>query len=337
MSSEQLRFGLIGTGRIGKVHAASIAALPETVLTWVVDPHLAGAERIAAEHGASASAEPRRAFDSGEIDAVIVASPTSTHAGLIAEAIEAKIPILCEKPIDLDIERVDELAPMVEESDVPFAVGFNRRFDRSFAAARERLLAGDVGDLEQLMIISRDPAPPTIENLRTTGGMFRDQTIHDFDMARFFAPDIVEVFATGSQMFDEGAAELSDFDTATVLMRTAGGAQITIVNSRHSAIGYDQRIEVFGGRGMLEVGNAGTSLLRYSNSSAVQAGAPFQHFFLERYAEAYVDELREFCKLVRGEASRCSTFADGREALVLANAAELSAREGRAVKIDRGA
>ncbi|QPR40946.1 inositol 2-dehydrogenase [Brevibacterium casei] len=336
MSSEQLRFGLIGTGRIGKVHAANIAALPETTLSRVADPYLAGAQAMADEHGAIASADPLEAIGAGDLDAVIIASPTSTHADLIAAAIEARIPILCEKPIDLDIARVDELAPTVEESEVPFAVGFNRRFDRSFAAARERLLDGDIGELEQLSIISRDPAPPTIENLRTTGGIFRDQTIHDFDMARFFAPDIVEVFATGSQLFDEGAADLNDFDTAMVVMRTAGGAQISITNSRHSAIGYDQRIEVFGGRGMLEVGNAGTSLVRYSNSSSVQAGSPFQHFFLERYADAYIDELREFCKLVRGERSRCSTFEDGREALVLANAAELSAREGRAVKIDFG-
>lgn len=334
MTNEQLRIGLIGTGRIGKVHATNIVAAAETKLAWVIDPFIAGAEAIASECGARATADPEEAFGSGELDAVIVASPTSTHADLITKAIEAKIPVLCEKPIDLDIARVDELAPLVEASGVPFAVGFNRRFDRDFAIARDRLVAGDVGGLEQLSIVSRDPAPPPVENLRTTGGIFRDQTIHDFDMARYFAPDIVEVFATGSQLFDQGAKETDDFDTAMVTMKTSTGAQISIVNSRHSSIGYDQRLEIFGGQGMIEVSNAGTSLVSYSNASAVNTNAPFQHFFLERYAQAYIEELREFCRLVRGEASRCSTFADGRAALILANAAQLSAAEGRTVPVD---
>lgn len=334
MTNEQLRIGLIGTGRIGKVHAANITALPDTALTWVIDPYVAGAKAIAEENGARATGDPDEAFASGELDAVVIASPTSTHADLIKTAIEAGLPVLCEKPIDLDIARVDELAPLVEDSGVPFAVGFNRRFDRDFSLARERLNAGEIGDLEQLSIISRDPAPPTVENLRTTGGMFRDQTIHDFDMARYFAPDIVEVFATGSQLFDDGAKETSDFDTAMVTMRTSTGVQISITNSRHSSIGYDQRLEIFGGQGMLEVRNAGTSLVSYSNSAAVQSAPPYQHFFLERYADAYVEELREFCSLVRGEASRCSTFADGRAALILADAAETSAREGRVVRVD---
>ena len=198
MTNDQLRIGLIGTGRIGRVHAVNIAALPETTLSWVIDPFVAGAEAIAEPSGARATGDPGEAFASGELDAVVIASPTSTHADLIKQAIEAGIPVLCEKPIDLDIARVDELAPLVESSGVPFAVGFNRRFDRDFSAARDRLIAGEIGPLEQLSIISRDPAPPTVENLRTTGGIFRDQTIHDFDMARYFAPDIVEVFATGS-------------------------------------------------------------------------------------------------------------------------------------------
>lgn len=336
MTNEQLRIGLIGTGRIGKVHAVNVAALPDAALAWVIDPFITGAEAIAAESGAKATASAEEAFASGDLDAVIIASPTSTHADLIAKAIHAGIPVLCEKPIDLDIARVDELAPLVENSGVPFAVGFNRRFDRDFSLARERLKAGEIGDLEQLAIISRDPAPPPVENLRTTGGIFRDQTIHDFDMARYFAADIVEVFATGSKLFDEGAAETDDFDTAMVLMKTSTGAQISITNSRHSAIGYDQRLELFGGQGMLEVRNAGTSLVSSSNATSVQATPPYQHFFLERYADAYREELNSFCRLVRGETSRCSSFADGRAALILADAAEQSAREGRAIRVDLG-
>jgi myo-inositol 2-dehydrogenase/D-chiro-inositol 1-dehydrogenase len=331
-----LRFGLIGTGRIGRVHAASIAADADTRLSWVCDPIVAGAEAVAAQYGGRVTADAAEVFASGDVDAVVVASPTATHVDLIDAAITGGIPVLCEKPIDLDIARVDALRPKVHASGVPVALGFNRRFDPSFSEVRARVAAGEIGRLEQLSIFSRDPAAPPTAYLESSGGIFRDMTIHDFDMARFFLPDIVEVSAFGATMFSEGARALGDFDTAVVLLRSSTGQLVSITNSRHSAYGYDQRLEAFGADGMLAVDNAGTSLVRASTAASVEAAAPYQDFFLQRYAAAYVAELREFVRLVRGEPSSSPTYDDGRAALILADAADESARSGRVVRVAAG-
>lgn len=334
MTEKPLRFGLIGTGRIGQVHAASIAADPNAVLTWVADPFVDGARTVAATYGGTATADADEVFASGEVDAVLIASPTSTHVDLIAQAVDAGIPVLCEKPIDLDISRVDALRPRIASAGVPVALGFNRRFDPAFASARARVAAGEIGALEQLTIISRDPSAPPASYIGVSGGIFRDMTIHDFDMARFFLPEIVEVSAVGTTTFDAGAREHGDFDTAVTTLRAASGAIVTIVNSRHSAVGYDQRIEAFGGTGMLQVANAPTSLVSLSTADAVEAKPPYENFFLERYAVAYAAELAEFIKLARGEASTSPTFEDGRAALVLADAAQKAATDRVVVAVD---
>jgi myo-inositol 2-dehydrogenase/D-chiro-inositol 1-dehydrogenase len=334
MSHAPLRFGLIGTGRIGQVHAASIAADPDAQLTRIADPFVDGALRIAASYGGTATDTPEDVFTAGDVDAILIASPTPTHVDLIARAIDAGIPVLCEKPIDLDIARVDALRPRVASSGVPVALGFNRRFDPAFAAVRARVAAGEIGALEQLTIISRDPSAPPADYVAVSGGIFRDMTIHDFDMARFFLPDIVEVAASGSTTFDAGAAQHADFDTAVTTLRAASGALVTIVNSRHSAVGYDQRIEAFGAAGMLQVANAPTSLVSLSTAVAVEAKPPYEPFFLERYAAAYAAELHEFIRLVRGETSTSPTFEDGRAALILADAAQRSATERVVVSVD---
>ena len=329
-----LRFGLIGTGRIGQVHAANIAAEPDAVLAWIADPFVDGARSLAARYGGTATADPAELLASGELDAVVIASPTNTHVDLTARAVDAGIPVLCEKPIDLDIARVDALRPRIAAAGIPVALGFNRRFDPSFAGVRARVAAGEIGELEQLTIISRDPAPPPADYVGVSGGIFRDMTIHDFDMARFFLPDIVEVSAVGSALFDAGAREHGDVDTAVTTLRAAGGAIVTIVNSRHSAVGYDQRIEAFGPLGMLQVANAPTSLVSLSTSAAVESRPRYEEFFLQRYAAAYVAELREFMKAARGEPSSSPTFDDGRAALLLADAAQRSASERTAVSVD---
>lgn len=333
MTQPPVRFGLIGTGRIGQVHAATIAAMPEATLSWVADPFIEGANGVVARFGGTATASPEELIASGEIDAVLIASPTPTHVDLIEASIKAGLPVLCEKPIDLDIARVDALRPLVASSGVPVALGFNRRFDPAFAEAQARVTAGEVGALEQLVIISRDPAAPPADYVKVSGGIFRDMTIHDFDMARFFIDDIVSVSATGTQAFDAGAREHGDFDTAVTTLTSASGAIVTIINSRHSSAGYDQRIEAFGANGMLQVSNEPSTLVSFSGASVVEAKRPYPEFFLERYADAYALELREFVKLVRGEASTSPTFEDGRAALVLADAAQRSATEGVAVKV----
>jgi len=334
MTQQPIRFGLIGTGRIGQVHAASIAASPEATLSWVADPFVDGAHAVAARYGATATESAETLIASGEVDAILIASPTPTHVDLIEASLRAGLPVLCEKPIDLDIARVDALRPLVASSGVPVALGFNRRFDPNHASAQARVRAGEIGDLEQLIIVSRDPAAPPADYIGVSGGIFRDMTIHDFDMARFFIDDIVSVSATGTRTFDAGAREHGDFDTAVATLRAASGAIVTIVNSRHSAIGYDQRMEAFGSKGMLQVGNPLQNTVVLSNGRAVEARPPYPEFFLERYAEAYAAELGEFVRLVRGESSTSPTFEDGRAALILADAAQRSAETGAAVAVE---
>lgn len=335
MTQQPLRIGLVGTGRIGRVHAANIAASPGSTLQWVADPQIDGAREVAAAFGGTATESPDAIFGSGDVDAILIASPTPTHVDLIARAVEHGIAVLCEKPIDLDLARVDALRAVVNDSSVPVAVGFNRRFDPAFADVRARVANGQIGPLEQLTIISRDPAPPPASYIEISGGIFHDMTIHDLDMARFFLPDIVEVSATGTCTFDSGACDHGDFDTAVVTLRAACGALVTIINSRHSAVGYDQRLEAFGRGGMLQVANAPTSLVSLSTATSVESRSPYQDFFLERYAQAYRTELAEFIALVRGEASDSASYDDGRAALILADAARRAAIDRTVVELDQ--
>ncbi|MFT4235880.1 MAG: inositol 2-dehydrogenase [Microbacterium sp.] len=329
-----LRFGLIGTGRIGRVHAANIAESADAELAVVADPFIDGATSIADRFGGTASSSADAVFAPGVVDAVLIASPTPTHVDLIERAVDAGLPVLCEKPIDLDIARVDALRERVAASDVPVALGFNRRFDAAFAEVQRRVAAGEIGELEQLSIISRDPAAPTADYIAVSGGVFRDMTIHDFDMARFFLPNIVSVSATASAVFDEGAAQHGDYDTAVVTLRAASGATVSITNSRRAVYGYDQRLEAFGSAGMLQVANAPSSLVTSFTGEAVETASPYPPFFLERYAQAYRSELAAFIDAARGGASTPPTFEDGRAALLLADAATESAATGTTIAVD---
>jgi myo-inositol 2-dehydrogenase/D-chiro-inositol 1-dehydrogenase len=329
-----LRFGLFGTGRIGQVHAASIASSPRATLQWVCDPFIDGATTTAASYGGRITAEPGDLFTAGDIDAFVIASPTPTHVDLIDRALDAGIPVLCEKPIDLDIARVDALRPKAAASSVPVVLGFNRRFDPHFTELQRRVTDGEIGALEQLSIISRDPAEPPAAYVAVSGGIFRDMTIHDFDIARFFLPDIIRVTARGANQFSSAIADAGDFDAVVVTMEAAGGQLVTITNSRHSAYGYDQRMEAFGSAGMLQVGNIGPSIVSAYTASAVAAHSPYHSFFVERYGDAYRLELEAFIDTIAGEPSRSAGFEDGRAALILADAAHQSARTGQTVDVD---
>lgn len=333
MTAIQIRVGLIGTGRIGRVHAANIAANPAMNLVRVADPFVEGAREVAAAYGASATDSATEVIRSGDVDAIVVASPTPTHISLIEACVDAGVPVLCEKPIDLDIARVDALRDKVAASGVAVALGFNQRFDPAFAEVHQRVLDGDIGAVEQMYIVSRDPGPPPADYIKVSGGIFRDMTIHDLDMVRFFLGEIAEVSAVGSALFDEGARQHADFDTVALTLKSTVGAIATIVNSRHSAVGYDQRLEVFGAGGILQVANTPSSLVSVSDSTAVESRRPYIENFIDRYASAYSRELDEFVKLVRGETSTSPTFEDGRAALLLADAAQLSAETGWVVRI----
>jgi myo-inositol 2-dehydrogenase/D-chiro-inositol 1-dehydrogenase len=334
MPNAPLRIALLGAGRIGQVHAASIARSDDAVLHVVCDAFIDGAQRVSNRFGGRVTGDPLEALRSEDVDAIVIATPTPTHVDLLDAALDAGVAALCEKPIDLDITRVDAIRSRARDAKAPIVLGFNRRFDPHFAELRRRVTAGEIGTLEHLTITSRDPEPAPAAYIATSGGIFRDMTIHDFDMARSFIPDIVSVTAVGLRQFSDEIPTHDDFDAAVVTMVGAGGESITITNSRHSAYGYDQRLEAFGSAGLLQVGNLSDTVVRSSTATSVDAGEPYQRFFLERYERAYALELAAFVRTVRGEDAGCPGFEDGRAALLLADAAEESAREGRTIPVD---
>jgi len=336
MSADRpLKVALFGSGRIGQVHARNIAAHPELELAWIADPFIKGAQALASTTGAQAVETADEVFANKDLDAIIIGSPTSTHVDLISRAVAAGVAALCEKPIDLDIDRVRACRDQIRGTKTPLMLGFNRRFDPNFASVRARVEAGEIGRLEQLTIISRDPAPAPKDYITTSGGIFRDQSIHDLDMARFFVPDIIEVSATGSNLFCDYIEEAGDFDSVVISLRGRGGELITITNSRHSAYGHDQRLEAFGSDGLLTAGNMTPTTVRKYGATGTEESDAYLPFFLERYAQAYRNELDSFVQSIRGGTACSPGFGDGVMALILANAAEESARSGRAVKIGK--
>ena len=328
-----LKVALFGSGRIGQVHARNIAENPDLELAWIADPFIEGAEKLAAASGAKAVRTADEVFANTDLDLVIIGSPTNTHVDLITRAMASGVAALCEKPIDLDIDRVLACRDQIRGTSTPLMLGFNRRFDPNFAAIRARVEAGEIGRLEQLTIISRDPAPAPVDYIKTSGGIFRDMSIHDLDMARFFVPDIIEVSATGANVFCDYIEEAGDFDSVVINLRGSGGELITITNSSHSSYGYDQRLEAFGSEGLLSAGNVAPTTVRKYSAAGTEESDAYLPFFLERYVEAYRNELDSLVKAVRGGTGCSPNFDDGLQALVLANAAEESARSGRVVKV----
>jgi myo-inositol 2-dehydrogenase/D-chiro-inositol 1-dehydrogenase len=330
-----IRVALIGAGRIGRVHARSVVESGEAELTWVCDPVESAAAMLARDSGARSGPDPQDALEDSSVDAVIIASPTATHTDLIRRAVHADKKVLCEKPIDLDLARIDACWADIKDR-APFVMlGFNRRFDPSFREVRDRVAAGEIGAIRALRITSRDPQPPPASYLAGSGGIFRDMTIHDFDMARFQLGDIVEVLAMASSNALEPFESAHDFAQATVLLRAASGALCTIVNSRSCAFGYDQRLEAFGDLGALEVGNLMSTAVSASNATEMQAAGPALSFFLERYTTAYRAELAEFTAAIKEDREPAVGFADGRAAAVLAEAANLSVARRSAVDVSR--
>ncbi|WP_457974842.1 inositol 2-dehydrogenase [Arthrobacter sp. D1-17] len=329
-----MNVALCGAGRIGRVHAANIGAHPGLNLTWVADPISESAGEVAAQYGARPTRSTAEVFADPSLDAVVICSPTPTHVELIEAAAVRGIAVLCEKPIDLDIGRVRSCRENLGTAGIPLMMGFNRRFDPAFSAVQQRVAAGEIGRLEHLSIISRDPAPAPAAYIATSGGIFRDMTIHDLDMARFFIPDIVEVTAHGANLFSDYIAEAGDFDSAVVILRGRNGELASITNSRHSAYGYDQRLEAFGNGGMLRADNISPTTVRSFGSHAVEAADPYLPFFLERYAAAYRSELDHFVQAVHAGTPCSPGFDDGMAALILADAAAESAATGRTVPIE---
>ena len=327
-----LTFAQFGAGRIGAIHAANLAASGRARLAHVVDVHEAAAASLAARHGAEAS-DAVTALRDPQVGAVIIASSTDTHADLVMAAAKAGKAIFCEKPIDLSLARVDQALAVVQAEGVPMLVGFNRRFDPSFAELHRRIGAGAIGAVEQVIITSRDPGLPPVDYLKVSGGQFRDMTIHDFDMARWMlGEEPIEVFAYGSALVDPAVAEAGDIDSCMVLLRTASGRMAHINNSRRASYGYDQRVEVHGSLGRLIAGNRVATTVELADAQSVSGAKPL-HFFLERYADAYRIELAAFIDAVTSGNPMPVGPKDGRQALVLAEAALQSLRDHRPVRV----
>ena len=327
-----LNIAVIGAGRIGHVHAKTIAAHPDAALAVVCDPIDDAAQKLADQYGARACKEAEEVFADPQVDAVIIGSPTPLHIPHLLAAAKAGKAVLCEKPIALDMKDVEAAKAELDAVTTPVMFGFNRRFDPSFAAVRAAVRDGRVGDLEQLTIISRDPAAPPVEYIKVSGGIFRDMTIHDFDTARFFLGEITEVYAAG-QNLDTAIKETGDFDAAVVTLKAASGAVATIINNRHCASGYDQRLEASGRDGALFAENIRATTVRLSNAEVTDAQEPYLDFFLERYADAYRLELSAFIEAVEKGSPTPTTIDDAVKALALAEAATESARTGKPVSV----
>ncbi|MEM7720983.1 MAG: inositol 2-dehydrogenase [Pseudomonadota bacterium] len=327
-----LRIGILGCGRIGQVHGRTIKAMDAARVIAVADAMPASAQRLAAETGAEVRTT-EAILDAADIDAIIIGTPTDTHFDLIHGAARAGKAIFCEKPIDMSVGNIRACIAVIEETGVPFLAGFNRRFDPNFAMLQARIAAGDIGVAELVTITSRDPAPPPISYIERSGGLFRDMMIHDFDMARFLmGEEFTRLHAVGSALVDPAIGDAGDVDTAAVILTTAQGRICQISNSRRAAYGYDQRIEVHGEKGMLRAENQLESTLELATGTGF-ARPPAQHFFLERYAAAYLAEMRAFVEAVTDGTSAEPSIHDGLQAQILADAAALSLETGQAVDL----
>ncbi len=330
-----IRVGLIGAGRIGRVHAENLAyRVPEASLVAISDIFVEAAEKLAADFQIPATyKDHRRLMEDKTIEAVIICSSTDTHSMMIEEAGAAGKHIFCEKPIDHDLSKIDRALAVVEQAGVKLQVGFNRRFDPNFQRVREIVAAGEIGDPHILQITSRDPGPPPIEYIKVSGGIFLDMTIHDFDMARFLmGEEVEEIYATGGVRVDPKIGEAGDIDTVIITLRFESGAIGTINNSRKAIYGYDQRVEVFGSEGVVKVSNNTPHTAVVSNANGVHSPLPL-FFFIERYAEAYIAEMKEFIECIQQDTSPPVTGIDGRIPVVMAYAAKKSFEENRPVKL----
>jgi myo-inositol 2-dehydrogenase/D-chiro-inositol 1-dehydrogenase len=323
---------LIGAGRIGKIHGTNLARQPGVRLRYVCDTVAAAAEELAAQLGATV-ADQDRIFSDPAIAAVVIGSSTDTHADLILRAAASRKAIFCEKPVDLDLARARACAAAVAQAGVACLIGFQRRYDPTFAALKRRLDAGEIGEPEVLAVTSRDPGAPPVAYIRRSGGVFKDMLIHDFDICRWILGDeAVSVYATASCLTDPAIAEAGDADTTAVTIRTHKGRLCQINTSRRAAYGYDQRFEILGSLGMLAAGNHRPTEVSAHKAGGIAIDVP-EPFFLERYRAAYAEEMLHFAEVLGGRARPRTGVEDGVKALELAEAAARSFKTGRPVAL----
>ena len=325
-----LNIGLLGAGRIGVVHAGAVASVPGARIVAVADPFEQAAQKVADDHGCDIRSIDAIA-SSDDVDAVIICTPTDTHADLIEQFAQAGKAVFCEKPIDLSLSRVKSCLDVVDRTGATLMLGFNRRYDPDFQALHAAVTSGSIGDVEMVTITSRDPGPPPLEYIDRSGGIFRDMTIHDFDVARWMLGQEVEtVMAAASVLVDPDIGAHNDYDSLNVILRTASGKQATITNSRRATYGYDQRIEVHGSLGAATAKNTHEANIEVATANGYTR-PPLQNFFMTRYTAAYAAEIRAFVTAVANKTPPPTTGHDGLMALALADAAILSVETGRRV------
>lgn len=327
-----VKFAQFGAGFIGKIHAANIARHPRAELTYIYDVTVEAAEQLAAQLGAQVAASPEQIWAS-DVDAVLIASSTNTHADLLSGAIRANKPIYCEKPIDLDINRVKAVAQHANKTDLPILVGFSRRFDSNHLGIREAFRNGEIGKLEMMHITSRGPQPPPLSYVKVSGGQLRDQTIHFFDMLRWLSgEDPVEVYTTGAALIDPAIGEAGDVDTSMVILKLTSGALCHIDCSRRAGYGYDERVEVFGSKGMaLSERKPRRGVTLYQGEKIISDG--LHPGWFERMEPTFYDALDAFIQAIGGEQVEYPTLTDGLKAQMIAEAAVESLRTNQPVKI----
>ncbi len=329
-----INIGVIGAGRIGQLHIDNLVTMPTIRVKAVADVYIDNVREWAEQRNIEyITNEPMDIIQNPEIDAIFICSPTTTHSELIKAAARAKKHIFCEKPISFSTETTREALEVVKEEGVKLQVGFNRRFDTNFRTIQNQVANGAIGSTHTLRITSRDPQPPPIDYIKTSGGLFIDMMIHDFDMARYIMQsNVVEVHAKGAVLIDEKIGEAGDIDTAIVLLTFANGSIGTIENSRKAIYGYDQRLEVFGDKGALVTENNRPSNVTYFSEDGIMTDKPY-HFFLERYTQAYISEIEQFVAAIVNDTEVVCSGNDGLQAELIAEAAKKSMETGQSVKI----
>ncbi len=332
-----IRFAQFGAGFIGTIHGANIAANPRAKLQYVYDVNVAAAEKLAAKHGAKVAASPEEIWAAGDVDAVMIASSTNTHADLLSAAIDAGKPAYCEKPIDLDLARVKAVVQKGYASALPILIGFSRRYDANHRGVRQCIERGEIGKVEMIHVTARDPQPPPLAYIKISGGQFRDQTIHFFDMICWLAGEApLEVYATGAALVDPAIGAAGDVDTSMLILKMPSGALCHINNSRRAAYGYDEQVEVFGSQGMVQSSRkpiGDVSLFSGSASGNKITSSGMYTGWFDRMEPTFRHALDAFISAVEGEKSTYPTLLDGLRAQMIAEAATKSLHTNQPVKI----
>ena len=326
MGRSKINIALFGLGRIGLMHGKNLMRNKVFNLRYVFDLNKKLTQKVSKILKSKPINNPLEALKDSKLDAVFIASTTSTHIKLIVESVKYKKVIFCEKPLDLNINKINDCKRKINKLKPKIQLGFNRRYDPGHNSLKKHLLSGKIGRLEKIIITSRDPAPPSFKYLKESGGIFRDMMIHDFDLVRFYLEkdEPLKLIASGSNISDKRFIKIKDYELASCIINSKSGVQVIITNSRHCSFGYDQRVELFGSKGMIISENKRENETSLYSSNSTSSKSPLLDFFIERYKDAYKNQLYDFSKFIKKNIRPLAEFEEGRRALIMANAAKKS-------------